>query len=145
MLRRRPFRRRNRRHRLDALALARHHQAHTIVPQRPGPVGVSNHARQPLDITHKSRFNGFRSSQTHLSLPMLKCESCKINDSAEQSLRLTDSVVLDGYAELPDAGRAAFECWTMIIHTVWSLSCRQRFLRCLLVSLFRSDDVAMND
>jgi len=68
MLRSRPLRSRNRRHRFHALALARHHQAHAIIPQRAGSVRVAKHAHQPLDITRKSRFTVVRSLETHLSL-----------------------------------------------------------------------------
>jgi hypothetical protein len=50
MLGRSPFRRRNRRHRLDTLALARHHEPHAIIAKRSGPVRVPDHARQALDI-----------------------------------------------------------------------------------------------
>jgi len=55
MLRRRPFRRRNRRHWLDALARARHHQPHAIIAKRFGSIGVANHRRQTLDIRRKPR------------------------------------------------------------------------------------------
>jgi hypothetical protein len=49
MLGRRAMRRRDRRHRLNALPLARHRQASPIMPQRFLAVLVANHARKPLD------------------------------------------------------------------------------------------------
>ena len=67
MLRRRAMRRRDRRHRLNALALARHQQAGAIMPQRFLAVLVANHARKPLDIPRKSRFTVVSSSVIHLS------------------------------------------------------------------------------
>jgi DNA topoisomerase III len=48
-----PFRRRNRRHRLDALALARHHQPHAIIAKRFNPIRVPDYARQTLDVRRK--------------------------------------------------------------------------------------------
>ena len=56
MLRRRPLRRRNRRHRLNALALARHHQTQAIIAKRLGPVRMPDHARERLHIGRKPRF-----------------------------------------------------------------------------------------
>jgi hypothetical protein len=68
MLCRGSFWRRNRRHRLDALAFARHHQTGAIILKRLGPVRMANHARQPFDIRHKPRFTFLRKSAIHLSL-----------------------------------------------------------------------------
>ena len=67
MLGGRAIRRRDRRHRLNALALARHQQAGAIMQQRFLAVFVANHARKPLDIPRKSRFTGVSSSMIHLS------------------------------------------------------------------------------
>ena len=67
MLRRRPLRCRHRRHRLYALALARHHQANAVIPQRPGPVRMADHAHKSLDIRRKSRFTVIRYWVIHLS------------------------------------------------------------------------------
>src|ERR1700688_4619348 len=53
MLGRRAMRRRDRRHLLNALALARHQQAGAIMPQRFLAVLVANHARKALDIPRK--------------------------------------------------------------------------------------------
>ena len=39
-----------RRHRFDALALARQQQARAVGPQRRAPVGVAQHVAQPLDV-----------------------------------------------------------------------------------------------
>ncbi len=69
MLGRRAMRRRDRRHRLNALTLARHQQAGAIMPQRFLTVLVPNHTRKPLDISHKSRFTLVSSSVIHLSPP----------------------------------------------------------------------------
>jgi hypothetical protein len=67
MLGRRAIRRRDRRHRLHALALARHQQPGAIMPQRLLAVLVTNHARKPLDISRKSRFTVVSSLVIHLS------------------------------------------------------------------------------
>ena len=53
VLRRRPPRRRLRRHRLNALALARQHQPRAIIAQRSAPIGVTNHPRQFLNVSTK--------------------------------------------------------------------------------------------
>jgi hypothetical protein len=60
---------RNRRHRFNALALARHHQTQAIIPKRFGPVSMPDDARQPLDIGQKPRVTN-RSWQIHFSLPI---------------------------------------------------------------------------
>jgi len=65
VLRRRPRRGRFRSHRLDALALAWQHQAHAIVAQRSGPVGVANDAHKAIDIGRKPRFTVIPASQIH--------------------------------------------------------------------------------
>ena len=56
VLRRYSPRRGDRSHRLHALALARQHQPHAIIPQRLGPIRMPDHARQALDISRKPRF-----------------------------------------------------------------------------------------
>ena len=48
-----PFRRRNGGHRFHALALARHHQADAIIPERTNPVCMTDDTRQTLDILGK--------------------------------------------------------------------------------------------
>jgi hypothetical protein len=63
-------------------------------PAAVSPVGVANHARQPLDINRKSRFNRVRSPKTHLRSHRLNSESCQITDTLDNRLRLSDSVVL---------------------------------------------------
>ena len=68
VLRRRSLRCRHRRHRLDALALARQHQANAIVTQRPHPIRMADHARKSLDIARKPQFTAIRSAETHRSL-----------------------------------------------------------------------------
>src|SRR5215211_8500483 len=65
MLSRSSSRRRDRRHRLDALALHRHHQPGAIVTQWPSPIRVPNHADKTLDIPRKLRFNPLRATETH--------------------------------------------------------------------------------
>jgi hypothetical protein len=56
MLRPGPGRGRQRGHRLNALALARRHQPHAVVVQRPAPIRMPEHAAKPRDINLKSRF-----------------------------------------------------------------------------------------
>ncbi len=65
MLRGRAPRRRDRRHRLYALALTRHHQSQAIVLQRTRTIRVPDHAHKPLDIAREPRFNILRFLQTH--------------------------------------------------------------------------------
>jgi hypothetical protein len=67
MLRRRAMRRRDRRHRLHTLALARHQQPGTIIPQRSLAVLVADHTRKPIDIRRKPRFTVVNPSVIHLS------------------------------------------------------------------------------
>ena len=69
MLRRRAMRRRDRRHRLHTLALARHQQPGTIIPQRSLAVLVADHTRKPIDIRRKPRFTVVNPSVIHLSPP----------------------------------------------------------------------------
>src|ERR1700760_4237942 len=100
-----PFRRRNRCHRLNTLALARHHQAQAIISKWLGPVGMPDHARQTLNISRKPRFSTARSWQTHSSLPSLKYESCQIDDSPPRQPRLSDSVRLEQWYIGPKPGQ----------------------------------------
>jgi hypothetical protein len=69
VLRRRPGRRRHRRHRLNALARARHHQAGAVIAQRIDPIGVADHARQALDIAQKTPVAAVRTVETHPGSP----------------------------------------------------------------------------
>src|SRR5712664_1393988 len=85
MLRRHPRRCRHRRHRLHALAFTRHHQTHAIVPQRPRPVRMSDHAHKSLDIGRKPRFTVICSSMIHLS-PSCCRESRPIADSYQNEM-----------------------------------------------------------
>src|SRR4029453_6379302 len=66
MLRRRPLRRSDRRHRFHALALAGQHQAQAVIPQRLGPVRMADNAHKPFDISRKPQFTGIH-SKIHLS------------------------------------------------------------------------------
>jgi hypothetical protein len=56
MLRRHPRRRRHRRHRFDALAVARQQQPKTIVPQRHRPVSMADRVNKTRDLRRKARF-----------------------------------------------------------------------------------------
>ena len=85
MLSRCPSRRRHRRHRLDALALARHHQAEAIISQRAGTVRVTNHAHKPLDVSRKPRFTVANDSEIHISLHLLMPESLRLSESDQVS------------------------------------------------------------
>ena len=68
MLGRRSPRRRHRRYRLHALAFARQQKSRAIIPQRLGPVRVTDHADKPLDIGRKPRLAAL-SPKIHPSLP----------------------------------------------------------------------------
>src|ERR1019366_5450099 len=85
MLRRTPRRRRHRRHRLQAPALARQHQANAIVPQRPSTVSMANHAHKPLDIPRKSRFTVVCRSEIHINPHLLMSESLPLPESGRAS------------------------------------------------------------
>ena len=52
-------RRNNRRHRLDALALAGHQQPDAIIVQGLGPIGMPDHFNKSLDIGGKTRLAGW--------------------------------------------------------------------------------------
>src|SRR5258708_5194267 len=65
MLRGRAPRRRDRRHRLYALALTWHHQSQAIVVQRTRAIRVPDHPHKPLDIARKPRFNILPFVETH--------------------------------------------------------------------------------
>ena len=69
MLRRRSGRCRHRRHRLDALALARHHQPAAVVAQRLDPVGMADHPGQALDIARKTLVASSPIFKTHPGSP----------------------------------------------------------------------------
>src|ERR1700726_2538497 len=75
MLRRRSLGRRDRRHRLYALALARHDQPRAIIAQRTCSIRVPDHAHKPLDIAREPKFNVLRSVETHPKPPMLQWDS----------------------------------------------------------------------
>src|SRR5215203_6276708 len=104
MLSRSSSRRRDRRHRLDALALHRHHQPGARVTQWPSPIRVPNHADKTIDIPRKSRFNPLRATETHPNL------LCSIGNRLQyvilkpHHLWPSDSVVL---------GRSASPCRTI--------------------------------
>src|SRR5215831_950790 len=95
MLRCCPLRSRHRRHRLDTLPIARHHQPSAVIAKRFGPSRMSDHACKTINICRKPRRYVSRFCQTHLSLPMLKSESSQLYDSCRQTLRHSDSVRLD--------------------------------------------------
>ena len=50
-----PLRSRHRRHRLDTLPIAPHHQPRAVIAKRFGPSRMSNHARKTLNICRKPR------------------------------------------------------------------------------------------
>ena len=60
MFRRNASRRHNRRHRLDALALARHQQPRTVILERPRPILPAQNRRQATHILRKARFTRLR-------------------------------------------------------------------------------------
>ena len=60
MFRRDASRRHNGRHRLDALALARHQQPRAIILERPRPILPAQNRRQATDILRKARFTRLR-------------------------------------------------------------------------------------
>ena len=100
MLRRNFSRRGDRRHRLDALALPRHQQPETIVPQRRSAVGVTDDAPQTLDIAAEPRFTLLARRRIHCRL---RCSSHKIALTIatqtpcqnRHTLRPSDSAVSD--------------------------------------------------
>src|ERR1700760_4368108 len=94
MLRCSPLRSRHRRHRLNTLPIARHHQPSAVIAKRFGPSRMSDDACKTLNICRKSRRYVSRFCQTHLSLPVLKSESSQIYDSCRQRPRHSDSVRL---------------------------------------------------
>jgi hypothetical protein len=51
VLRRRPLRCRQGRHRLNALAFTRHQQTRAVIQQRLGPIGVTDHRYKPIHIS----------------------------------------------------------------------------------------------
>jgi len=65
VLRRHPGGRRQRRHRLDALALSRHQQPEAVIVQRRRPVSMADHLNKPLDIDRKARFTPITSQVVH--------------------------------------------------------------------------------
>src|SRR4029077_21030071 len=69
MLSRRSTRRRHRRHRLNALAFARHHQPAAVVPQQLDPVGVADHPGQSLDVARKTLVAAATILKTHPGSP----------------------------------------------------------------------------
>ena len=76
MLRRRSPRRRDRRHRLYALALTRHHQSHAIVAQRTRSIRVADHSHKPTDIRRKPYFSPLFALPIHASTSRANPKSC---------------------------------------------------------------------
>ena len=88
-------RRRHRSHRLHALALARQHQALTVIPQWLGPVGVTDHAHKFFDIRRKTRLTVLL-LKIHLSPRMLKKRIfSRYVSRRAKALWLSDSVRLE--------------------------------------------------
>ncbi len=71
MLRRGSLRRRHRSDRFHALASAGHQQPRAIIPKRPRPVRVADHADKTLNVSRKARFDASR-HRIHLSPRMPK-------------------------------------------------------------------------
>src|ERR1700687_3218649 len=94
MLRSHPRRRRDGRHRLYALALDGHHQAHAVVPQWLGPLRMSHHTHEFLDIGTKPRFTGIPLAITHLS-PHADVNVANYLIPSRVGPRLSDSVKLE--------------------------------------------------
>ena len=90
MLRRRPLGRRDRRHRLHTLALARHHQPDAIVPQRTRPISVTDHARKRRHVPCKPRL-ALVPSKTHLGSPAKNKSRKSIRDLIHNTLRRSNS------------------------------------------------------
>jgi hypothetical protein len=67
MLRRCSPRRRDRRHRFNALASDRHHQACAIVTQWAGTIRVPDHAHKSIDVVPKPPINALRFPENHLN------------------------------------------------------------------------------
>ncbi len=78
-----PFRRRRRRHRLNALALDRRQQADAIIPQRPRPVRVTDHADKPLNIGRKPRLAAL-APKLHASPKLEETISSSLGESPRQ-------------------------------------------------------------
>src|SRR6202022_405974 len=118
VLRRRPCRRGPRRHRLDALALARQHQTGAIIAQRPSPVNVTNYAHKPLDIRRKPRFAISVVLEIHLALQAPNSESLQLFDSQPQGPRPCDSVRLRRPARIvsPEFARFRPKRFTLTRH-----------------------------
>src|SRR4029077_19032610 len=95
MLRCSPLRSRHRRHRLNTLPIARHHQPSAVIAKRFGPSRMSDDTCKTLNICRKSRRHVSRFCETHLSLPVLKSESSQIYDSSRERPRHSDSVRLE--------------------------------------------------
>src|ERR1700674_2708615 len=87
-------RRRDRSHRLNALALTRHHQAPAIVAQWPSPIRMPDHAHKTLDIVRKPRFNALRSAENHPNPLYLNGNRLRYLILKSPNLRPSDSVVL---------------------------------------------------
>src|SRR6202007_1216545 len=63
----RPIRSRHSRHRLNALAIARHHQTGAVIAKRFGSSRVPDHADQTINKSRKPQRHIPRFRQTHLS------------------------------------------------------------------------------
>jgi len=111
MLRRCSPGRRDRRHRFNALASDRHHQARAIVTQWAGTIRVPDHAHKTLDVVLKPRFNPLRSPENHPNLLSLYRNRLHYMILKIPNLRLSDSVVLtrsaigsiQGFGSVPQA------------------------------------------
>src|SRR4030088_436581 len=96
MLHRSSGRRRDRGHRLYALAALRRQKPRAIISQRRRSIRVPDYPRQPLDIHSKPRFTVFQDLATHISPPTAEVNLTKYLILISISLRPSDSVRLGG-------------------------------------------------
>jgi hypothetical protein len=94
MLRRCSPGRRDRRHRFNALASHRHHQARAIVTQWVGTIRVPDHAHKTIDVVPKPPINALRFPENHLNPLDLNGNRLQYVILKSPDLRLSDSVVL---------------------------------------------------
>src|SRR5215470_14740212 len=95
MLRCCPLRSRHRRHRLDTLPIARHHQPSAVIAKRFGPSRMSDHACKTINICTKTAMLRLPILSDPSQPTMLKSESSQVYDSCRQRLRHSDSVRLE--------------------------------------------------
>src|ERR1700716_21770 len=110
MLHRSSGRRRDRGHRLYALAALRRQKPRAIISQRRRSIRVPDYPRQPLDIHRKPRFTVFQDLATHISPPTAEVNLTKYLILFSISLRPSDSVRLSAFTRACDALWSGAEC-----------------------------------